>query len=889
MRIHKLTREAALSAVGSSTNGLDEREAQKRLLEFGPNEIEEVEKASLFLKFISHFTHFFAILLWVGAGLAFIGEYFQPNEGMAMLGWAIIAVILINAIFTFIQEYRAEKAMEALKMLLPSYAKIKRSTIEKKVLSREIVPGDIILLNEGDNIPADARVINTSFIRVNNASLTGESDPKTRRDTPSDAEELIDSHNILFAGTSVLSGSCEAVAFATGMNTEFGKIAHLTTGIEEALSPLQREIVRVTRVVAVIALSLGISFFFIGNLIGLTFWENFIFAIGIIIANVPEGLLPTVTLSLAMGSQRMAKKKALIKKLISVETLGCTTTICTDKTGTLTENRMDVEKIYFNDRVFGIPELSGMRDKLKPLLYISGLCHNVKEGLSGDPTEVALYRLSKEFLQESLTALPRIYEIPFDSDRKRMTSINKTADNKKTAYVKGAPEVIIPLCKFIFRDGKAVAITEKDRLKIMNENKRFASSALRVLALAYREFPEGMTTFNEDEVETDLIFTGLAAMMDPPRPDVSDAVDKCKKAGIRIVMITGDQALTASAIGKRIGMNVKKVMEGKDIERVDDMRLKEILKEREIIFARMSPRHKMRIVSVLKDMGEVVAVTGDGVNDAPALKMADIGIAMGIAGTDVAKEAADVILLDDHFATIVNAIEEGRAIFENIRKFITYILASNIPEIVPYIAFVLLRIPLPLTVIQILAVDLGTDMLPALALGAERPTSGIMERPPRSRRERLLNFPLIARAYLFLGPIEAAAGLAGYFWFLHGGGWQWGQSLLKTDMLYMQATTMCLTAIIVTQVANVFACRTTTESVFKIGLFSNRLILFGIAVEILLQIFIVYHPIGNKIFGTAPLPFSGWLFLIPFAVFLFLADEVRKGILRTISFSPSRI
>jgi sodium/potassium-transporting ATPase subunit alpha len=354
-------------------------------------------------------------------------------------------------------------------------------------------------------------------------------------------------------------------------------------------------------------------------------------------------------------------------------------------------------------------------------------------------------------------------------------------------------------------------------------------------------------------------------------------------------MITGDQALTASAIGKRIDMNVKKTMEGKDIERVDDMRLKEILKEREIIFARMSPRHKMRIVSVLKDMGEVVAVTGDGVNDAPALKMADIGVAMGIAGTDVAKEAADVILLDDHFATIVNAIEEGRAIFENIRKFITYILASNIPEIVPYIAFVLLRIPLPLTIIQILAVDLGTDMLPALALGAERPTSGIMERPPRSRKERLLNFPLIARAYLFLGPIEAAAGLAGYFWLLHGGGWQWGQSLLKTDMLYMQATTMCLTAIIVTQVANVFACRTTTESVFKIGLFSNRLILFGIAVEILLQIFIVYHPIGNKIFGTAPLPFSGWLFLIPFAVFLFLADEVRKGILRTISFSPSRI
>jgi sodium/potassium-transporting ATPase subunit alpha len=375
-----------------------------------------------------------------------------------------------------------------------------------------------------------------------------------------------------------------------------------------------------------------------------------------------------------------------------------------------------------------------------------------------------------------------------------------------------------------------------------------------------------------------MVFIGLIGIEDPPRPEVSEAVRKCREAGIKIIMITGDASRTAVAIAKEIGLvkGCPFVIEGHEFVRMSDKELSEKLSEKEIIFSRMTPKHKMRVVSILKEEGQRVAVTGDGVNDAPALKKADIGIAMGIAGTDVAKEASDMILLDDNFATIVNAIEEGRAVYDNIRKFISYIFSSNIPEIVPYLAYILLRIPLPLTIIQILAVDLGTDMLPALALGAEKPTEGIMKQPPRDPKERLLNLKLLTRAYLFLGPIEAAAGLFGFFYILKSGGWQWGQTLLADNLLYMQATTACLTAIIVTQAANVFACRSFRESVFRIGFFSNKLIFIGIAFEILLQVFIVYHPLGNRIFATAPISANIWLILIPFAILLFTAEETRK-------------
>jgi sodium/potassium-transporting ATPase subunit alpha len=436
--------------------------------------------------------------------------------------------------------------------------------------------------------------------------------------------------------------------------------------------------------------------------------------------------------------------------------------------------------------------------------------------------------------------------------------------------------------------GEKIPMDENLRRKVTDACHSLMDMGLRVLAFAYKEIEENYKLkvksekLENSELESDMTFVGLIGLEDPPRPDVQEAIKKCHEAGIKVIMITGDGSRTACAIAKEIGL-VKGnpvVIEGHEFNQMSDRELREKLSEKEIIFARMTPKHKMRVVSILKEEGERVAVTGDGVNDAPALKKADIGIAMGIAGTDVAKEAADMILLDDNFATIVNAIEEGRTVYENIRKFISYIFSSNIPEIVPYLAYVLFRIPLPLTIMQILAVDLGTDMLPALALGAEKPSKEIMRQPPRNPKERLLNLKLLSRSYLFLGPIEAAAGMFGFFYVLKMGGWDWGETLSANNLLYMQATTACLTAIIVTQVANVFACRSFSESVFSIGFFSNKLIFVGIAFELVLQLFIVYHPWGNKIFSTQPISAHIWFVLIHFAIILFISEEMRKFIVR---------
>jgi sodium/potassium-transporting ATPase subunit alpha len=875
MKVNNLAKEDVLRSLVTSESGLTEEEAKKRFLEFGPNEIKEVKKKSLFTKFLKQFTHFLAILLWIGAGLAFLSEYLHPGEGMLTLGLAIVGVILINAIFTFIQEYKAEKAIEKLKLLLPFYVKVIRSGREKEIPAREIVLGDLITLSEGDKVPADSRLIDTAYLMVNNASLTGESEPLPLNHEPCDGE-LIQSRNISFAGTTVVSGSGKGVVFATGMRTEFGRIAQLTGTVTSGLSPLQREIIKITRVIAAIATIMGVVFFATGHLIGRTFWENFIFAVGIIVANVPEGLLPTVTLSLAMGSQRMAKRKALIKTLTSVETLGSVSVICTDKTGTLTQNKMDVKRIAYID---GGVKTEGQRTFL---LTVAQLCNNTKEmegDMKGEPTEIALYRASIESIGHLDSK--RIKEFPFDSERKRMSTIN-SMDSSKYVMTKGAPESIFTICSHCLVDSKVQNFegTNKDRAVSLYHS--MMDEGLRVLAFAYREVVDGEDITSMEDVERNMVFLGLIGLEDPPRLEVPEAIKKCREAGIRVIMITGDGSRTALAIAKEIGL-VKgnaTIVEGSDFLRMSDNELRTVLSKEEVIFSRMTPKHKLRVVNILKEEGERVAVTGDGVNDAPALKRADIGIAMGITGTDVAKEAADMILLDDNFATIVNAIEEGRAVYENIRKFISYIFSSNIPEIVPYLAYALLRIPLPLTIIQILAVDLGTDMLPALALGAEKPSPAVMKVPPRSPKERLLNLPLLTRAYLFLGPIEAAAGLFGFFYILNKGGWEWGQMLASNNILYLQATTACLTAIIITQIGNVFACRSSRESVFSIGFLSNRLIFAGIIVEILLQLFIVYHPFGNKIFGTAPIGLNAWLVLIPFSIGLLAAEELRKFYVR---------
>jgi calcium-translocating P-type ATPase len=587
----------------------------------------------------------------------------------------------------------------------------------------------------------------------------------------------------------------------------------------------------------------------------------------------------------------MAKRNALIRHMPSVEALGSATVICTDKTGTLTENRMAVSTLYLGGQMLTPTAIQRKPELVKVhrrFFEDALLCHNLKETMVagqwqtlGDPMEVALVRMAKTCLGEKI-AYPKINEVSFDTDRKRLSTVHQTPKGV-VLYCKGALEMLLPLCKQVQTGKEITPLTAEIRQDFIRAQEEMAGKGLRVLAFAWRDLKD---SHDGQTLEQDLVLCGLVGLDDPPRPEVPDAIRKCREAGIKVIMVTGDHPHTALAIGRQIGQiqtDNPVLITGAQLRKLSETQLRLALDAPDIIFARVGADQKMRIVVALKKKKYIVAVTGDGVNDAPALKMADIGIAMGISGTDVAKAAADMILLDDNFASIIAAIEEGRAVYENIRKFLAYILTSNIPEIIPYLAFALFKIPLSLTIIQILAVDLGTDMLPALGLGAAKPEPGSMAKPPRSRKERLLDWRLLVRAYLFLGILEAIVAMAAYFFVLHGGGWQWGESLGSHDPLYLQATTACLSAIIVTQIVNVFLCKTPGRSVFSTQLFDNRIILWGIALEIALMLAIDYTGWGNLIFGTMPIAPEVWLFVLPFAVGMLLLEEVRKFVVAKLS------
>lgn len=907
--IHQLPTEDVLKRLETSNGGLSSDEAQRRLARYGPNVLVEPGHYSLFRGLFRHFTHFLAILLWIAAALSFATDFMRPGEGMATLGWAILGVIIINAGFAFFQEYKAEYAVQALRRLLPNKAWVTRGGQSVEAVRNEIVPGDVLILEEGERVPADARLIEAIGMRVDNAALTGESRPKRRMAEATQDGHWLDLPNLVFAGTTILSGHGRAVVFATGMRSEFGKIAALTTAVETELSPLQQEIITVTRIVGLISLAMGAAFFVIGVSTGLGFWISAIFGIGIIVANVPEGLLPTVTLALAMSSLRMAKRNALIKHLPSVETLGCTKVICTDKTGTLTANRMKVDRFFADGlviesregcfftrgRMIGTADTTQWRSFFDALLH----CHNAKrvrksDGrfvVTGDPTEVALLEFAIEHGLAHRPPLRRMGELAFDADRKRMSTLH-WAEGRLIAFTKGAPESVLPLCANTHVHGNAITMTSDERTRILSQSRSFAEQAYRVLAVAMREVAHQPEHIEVETIESDLTFLGLVAMMDPPHREVPEAITKCQRAGVRVIMVTGDHPLTALAVARKIGLAPEQtlvsssfvpVIEGPQLDTMSDEQLRRLLTpsqpgEPDPVFARMAPRHKMRIVSTFKEMGEVVGVTGDGVNDAPALKKADIGIAMGITGTDVAKETADMILLDDNFATIVSAIEEGRTVYDNIRKFSSYILASNVPEIVPFLGYGFIGMPLALTIPQVLAVDLGTDMIPALGLGIERPQSDVMDLPPRTRSERLLSLPILLRAYLFLGLIEAGIAMGGFLLYLNSQGWTWGEHLDWSSPLYREATTVTFAGIVFAQIANVFACRSDHLSVARLGWLTNPLILWGILTELIILALITYTPIGNEIFGTSPLPL--WIFgpLVFGALALLSAEEGRKFI-----------
>lgn len=894
MDITRLSPEEALASLASTHVGLSQQEAGSRLVRFGPNRVEETRRTPLWRDLLRQFSHFFALLLWLAAGLSLVAEFYQPGQGMLRLALAIVAVILVNGFFSFWQEYRAEKAIAALKRLLPREVRVLREGAIHTLPAEALVPGDILLLQEGDDVPADCRLLECSGLRVNAATLTGESRPLGRQaEAEEEAQSALAARNLVLAGTSIVSGECRALVFATGMRTEFGQIAHLTQSAAGVASPLQQEIVRLSRLVAGIAIALGGLFFLAGQALGLPFWASFMFAIGVIVANVPEGLLPTVTLALAMATQRMAKRNALVRHLPAVETLGCTTVICSDKTGTLTENRMEVRRLYAAGG-FHPPAATRQeaRARVRPLLRAALACHNLKEvaseegtRLAGDPTEIALVAWAKTVENRHLP--PLLGEIPFDGARRRMSVVVEERGGR-TLYCKGALEALLPLCRRYETTKGSRPLTGEASHRLLAAEAELGGRGLRVLAFAYGRLADH--TPIGPEAEHGLVFCGLIGLEDPPRPDVAEAMARCRSSGIRVIMVTGDHPATALAIAREIGLarsRQPRVLTGEAMGRLTDIQLGLILAEPEVIVARASAEQKMRVVRTLQAAGEVVAVTGDGVNDAPALKAADIGVAMGRSGTDVARESADLVLLDDHFATIVAAIEEGRAVFDNLRKFCTYILTHTIPELVPYLAYGLLRLPPGLTVMQILAVDLGTDTLPALALGAEPPDPAVMRRPPRGRKERLLDAGLLLRAYLFLGVVEAGIAMGLFVFVMMRAGWDWGR-LTSTlpdanDPAYLAASTACLLAIVVSQMANLFLCRHPSRPLFPLVLAGNRLLLWGLAFELALISLIIYTPWGQAIFGTAALDAQVWLLALAGAVLLVVMEEGRKFLARRLA------
>jgi magnesium-transporting ATPase (P-type) len=915
--------EVVFQALKSSPQGLTEETAAARLRDIGPNQLLEPRQRPLWRRFLDQLTHFMALLLWAAGLLAFIAR--SPE-----LGWAIWAVIWINALFSFWQEYRAEKALAELKKVLPQQVKVIREGRLKSLPARDLVPGDLVQLEEGDRVPADARLVDSELLYVDVSVLTGESLPVARQSDPVQREGLrpVDLPNLVLAGSSIAVGRGRAVVLATGSHTEFGRVAQLTADVIPEPSTLEVQVKKIIRVITSIALGVGLLVFSLNYLLaGIALTESFIFSIGIIVAMIPEGLLPTVTLSLAIGVQRMAGSNALVRRLSAVETLSATSVICTDKTGTLTRNEMTVRALWIPSTIVEVTG-SGYRpegevrippdgpegQQVKLLLAGAALCSNARLIPSpaplpwqeiGDPTEAALLvAAAKAGLDpdELHRRTLRRKEIPFDAHRKMMTVLLKwerpdlwSSGDPFLLFTKGAPLEVLHHCRFIYKGGGREDLDETDRKVVLENNDRLAREGYRVLGLAIRPFSSDVLPGELTELEQGLTFLGLIAMQDPPRPEVKEAIQRCRKAGIAVTMITGDYGLTAEAIGRQIGLveGPEVIISGKELDGFSDAGLQSLLKGKSgLIFARVLPEHKLRLVSAYQALGDVVAVTGDGVNDAPALRAAHIGLAMGLSGTEVAREAADIVLTDDNFATIVSAIEQGRAIYFNIRNFFTYILASNIAELVPFLAMVFLNIPPALKIMQILAIDLGTDMIPALALGAETPEEGLMDRPPRSKEKSLLDGPLLWRAYGFLGFWEGLACLGGFFsvW------WAAGYSLADLQRitagllthtadpaamaLYSLATTMALTGIVACQDGNVFACRSERSSIFRLGFFSNRWIWLGIAVEWALILSIIYLPPLARIFETAPPTPWMWLSLLIWPVILLGAEEIRKAMWR---------
>jgi calcium-translocating P-type ATPase len=885
--------DLVLRQLGSRMEGLDDREAARRLLAHGRNELASREGRSWPGQLLHQLVHPLALLLWVAAALAWV-------TGSGVVAMAIVAVIVLNALFAFVQEQQAERAVELLSRYLPPVASVVRDGRRQSIEAAGLVPGDILLISEGDRVSADARLLQGS-VEVDTATLTGESVPVVRAAGSDDGDGgFLEASDLVFSGTTCTAGDARAVVFATGMHTQLGRIAALSQQVGSQESPLEGQVRRVAWVIAIVSVCIGVAFLPLGTLAaGLSFSAAAVFAIGLLVGNVPEGLLPTITLALGVGVRVLARQGALVKKLSAVETLGSTTVICTDKTGTLTANRMHVVGMWttagdLNLETSGSEALDSPEPVVSRLALALARCTSATidqtdpTGAVGDPTETALLLAAQRLgtdvsLATRQSASRSVFR--FDPERKLMSTLDET-DGGLWLHTKGAPESVLARCTTVLSaDGNEQLLTEGARAVINAAVVARAADGLRVLAVAQRRIA-GPDAPARDEAESDLCLLGLVSLLDPPRPEVADAVARCHDAGIRVIVVTGDHGLTAQAVARRVGIDADVVITGAELDQMTETELDRLLSaHREIIFARNSPEAKLRIADALRDLREVVAMTGDGVNDAPALKRAYIGIAMGKSGTDVARDAATMILTDDNFANIVTAVNEGRRVYDNVRKFIFYIFVHATPEVVPFLLYALSggAIPLPLTVLQILAIDLGTETLPALALGREPAEPGLMDRPPRPRGEGVIRPAMLLRAWIFLGLLSAALVMGGYFYVLVEAGWHLGAAVGVGSPLhhaYQQATTMTFLGIVACQIGTAFAARTERASLRQVGLATNPLLLWGIAFEVVFAAAITFLPGLNTIFDTAAPPTNALALLATFPLIVWGVDELHRWTLR---------
>ncbi len=871
--------EAVLKSLGTSAGGITEQEAAARLNTYGLNEIIEERKISRLKMLISQFTGFLIIILIAAAVVsALLGETADSI--------IILLIVILSGMLGFIQDYRAQKAIDALKQMAAPTARVVRGDSTSVIKASRIVPGDIILLQTGDGIPADSRLIESINLQMDEASLTGESIPVPKIIDKIAEEELVaERKNMVYMGTSVSYGRGKAVVTATGMETELGRIAGMLGKIEREKTPLQLSLDRLGVWIGIITLIIVAIVSILGVLSGFDIIEMFIWGVALAVAAIPEALPAVVTVCLALGVRRMVKRHALIRKLPSVETLGATTIICSDKTGTLTRDEMTVRNIYVDGRMLEVtgagyePVGDFMKGDtlVKPeekttlgnLLIISALCNDsqlVNEistwHIKGDPTEGALNVLAAKGgirKQEMENRYRRTDEIPFSSERKMMTTIYSTPGGVY-AYSKGAPEVILNSCTYIYRDGSIVDFDGDEKKNILEVLKTMTSRAQRVLAFSQKQFKASSSV---NDAEKEMVFVGLAGMIDPPREEVKTAIATCKRAGIKTVMITGDHQLTGCAVAKELGLFGKgdMALTGSKLDTMDDKELERIV-ENVTVYARVTPAHKMRIIDALKKKGHVVAMTGDGVNDAPALKAADIGIAMGITGTAVSKEASDMILTDDNFASIVSAIEEGRNIFKNIRNFVLYGLGCHIGEVLIVLIAMLAWQELPLIAIQILWINLITDGLPPMALSVEPPDKGLMAQPPRRHDEGIITKRLLFYG-LAVGALIALQALLIFRWSLDDAG-------------ILKARTMVFTLIVISMMFNAFNWRSERLSLLDIGIFSNRTLLYAVGSTILLQLLVIYAPMLNGPFKTVPLGLADWAIIMLLASTTLVFVEVAK-------------